>query len=179
MHHSTVDVPLSVPSPLSSNCLSFSTDMPSSVPSPLSPNYVHRSTVDVSSTVPLPLSSNCVRHGIYVPSSVLSPFSKSSAPLSSLSVSGAIFPQVNDWSRTSRKQLALLKVASDPNQTKITSYFEIVWKAVTEVSDVKKVLEAAQQQGRGSRFGSLNCMLKELISNAEKTRKDVLQVCII
>ena len=72
-----------------------------------------------------------------------------------------------DWSRSTRKRIALLKVGSDPKQTKMTSFFETVLHAVSEVPGLNEVIQTAQEQG-GSRFKNVSCMLKELMENAEK-----------
>ena len=73
-----------------------------------------------------------------------------------------------DWSRDSRKRLALLKAASDPKQCKITTLYQTVMQKVSTVPELEDVLQTAQQQGRGTQFGNISAMLKELILNAEK-----------
>ena len=70
--------------------------------------------------------------------------------------------------QTGFKRIDLLEVGSDPKQTRITPFFETILHAVSEVPGLNDVLQTAQQQGRGSRFDNVSCMLKELIQNAEK-----------
>ena len=80
-----------------------------------------------------------------------------------------------DWSRTSRKRLALLKAGADPKQTQITSFFDKISKSIDELPAVKEMLEVALKQGRGAQFGSVGCMLKELLANAEKNAQKLQQ----
>ena len=80
-----------------------------------------------------------------------------------------------DWSRTSRKHLALLKAGAGPTQTQITSFFDRISQTINEMPAVKEMLEVAQRQGRGAQFGSVGCMLKELLANAEKNVQKLRQ----
>lgn len=54
-----------------------------------------------------------------------------------------------DWSRKTRNQIALLKLGSDPHQTKITSFFHVIEK-ITELTDAEPkyntIIQASEEQ---------------------------------
>ena len=72
----------------------------------------------------------------------------------------------HDWSRTTRKQLALMKSSSDQHQSKITKNFQVV----SDVScllqgnpDVKKILESFH----------VNCGMVEAVAGSTSVVKGV------
>ena len=77
-----------------------------------------------------------------------------------------------DWSRTTRRRLALLKSASDPNQQKITSFMQIVdrmTKLIEETPEIMGIMETVtQDQGRERDISTVSPLLKQLLLNAER-----------
>ena len=88
-----------------------------------------------------------------------------------------------DWSHQSRKQLSMLKVAIDPNQTKITDYYKLLDKIeslasssseygsiIKEVDKIQRErLTMCQPELETEKFGSLFKQLLENITlNANK-----------
>lgn len=76
-----------------------------------------------------------------------------------------------DWSRSSRKYLSLLKAGSDPNQLKITSYFEDVDSVTDCIQSTPQLQEFLRMEstitGTYCSIDNFNSMLKRLILNAE------------
>ena len=72
-----------------------------------------------------------------------------------------------DWSRSSRKRIAILKAGSDPKQLRITSFFERVMETAMEAGCFKHVIEEAQHQGR-MQFLNVSGILQDLLRNAER-----------
>ena len=60
---------------------------------------------------------------------------------------GKLIHPTTDWSHTARNNISLLKAASDPNQTKLTSFYDIVDKVsniVQESPQLQQVLGIVQ-----------------------------------
>ena len=80
-----------------------------------------------------------------------------------------------DWSRSSRRQLALLKAGSDPQQSKITSFFKVlgeVEQLIDQTPCMKELFDQAQYQTtenpRENQFDRQHSLLHRLMANAEK-----------
>jgi hypothetical protein len=77
-----------------------------------------------------------------------------------------------DWSRTTRKSLALLKSSADPTQSKITSFFEVVDKVaalVEESSTISEMMQALQdRRGFERHTNGFSPLFRQLMLNAEK-----------
>ena len=78
----------------------------------------------------------------------------------------------NDWSHGTRRHISLLKAGSDPNQLKITSFFEYIdtvtncIKSTPHLQEVLKMESAVT--GTICNADNFNGILKRLILNAEK-----------
>ena len=76
-----------------------------------------------------------------------------------------------DWSRKTRKSLALMKAAANPTQPKITSFFQIVdnmEKLVEQNLEIKELMRVAQSQRREREVENICPLHKHLLSNAER-----------
>ena len=75
-----------------------------------------------------------------------------------------------DWSRTTRKRFALLQAASDPKQTKVTSYFELIGSVVKLVDknvEIRRALQVVCEK-ESEDAASSSQFLNKLLLNAEK-----------
>ena len=75
-----------------------------------------------------------------------------------------------DWSRTSRNQLSLLKEASDPAQTKITDYYELLDQIellVNSNPDYSKVLSEVYNHNYDINTEGFGPLFKQLLKNAQ------------
>ena len=83
-----------------------------------------------------------------------------------------------DWSRTARNNICLLKAASDPSQTKLTSFYNIVdrvssiVKKSPELQQVLGVVHDLQEKTycdtKVNSTEKFSAILKQLLSNAAK-----------
>ena len=82
-----------------------------------------------------------------------------------------------DWSRATRKRFGLLQAASDPKQSKVTYYFELisnVKKIADENVDVKRALQVVCGRENDDVANSSQ-LLNQLLLNAEKNAKRLPQ----
>ena len=82
-----------------------------------------------------------------------------------------------DWSRATRKRFGLLQAASDPKQSKVTYYFELisnVQKIADENVDVKRALQVVCGRENDD-VASSSQLLNQLLLNAEKNAKRLPQ----
>jgi len=76
-----------------------------------------------------------------------------------------------DWSRSSRNSLALLKAACDPQQTKITSFFQVVSdieRFIQNVPHIEEMFNKTQYQGANDQDSKQQSLIHCLMSNATK-----------
>jgi len=79
---------------------------------------------------------------------------------------GKTIPHI-DWSRSARNKLALLKSACDPNQTRITSFCDLIENVNAILSEIPAVSNAIQEVTT-TRSVDFPPLFKCLIENAEK-----------
>ena len=70
-----------------------------------------------------------------------------------------------DWSRATRKKLALLKVANDSNQTKITMFLDLLQNVTSLIEKNPTIAQECKFKQSKENF---NLLSKRLIMNAEK-----------
>ena len=67
-----------------------------------------------------------------------------------------------DWSKATRKKLSLLKLANDPDQTKITKFFDLLTNVTSLIDKNPTMVQECQSKEK------FNVLFKRLILNAEK-----------
>ena len=65
-----------------------------------------------------------------------------------------------DWSRATRNKLALLKAGRQPNQLKITSFFDCISNLINQNQVVKNAFSAVQERRGGMQVKDVSPLLK-------------------
>ena len=116
------------------------------------PFHVQTSSSSESST-PLPVSSNNSLHNSDISDTI--------------ATDGHDIKSHVDWSRSTRKKMALMKSASDPNQALITSFYDLV-DSVDAILNKNPEIGQAVKEVMVGRSVSFPPLFKSLIENAER-----------